>query len=264
MIKIAVNGAVGRMGSRILALASEAPKDFEIAGAFEHEKSGQRGQRLSLGKQSLLVEGINKSSLKGKGVLIDFSGPTGTSAALVHAAKAGWGVVVGTTGLEPAIQKSIQKFSRTIPIVYSANMSVGVNLIAKLVALAAEKLGKDFDIEITEAHHRHKKDAPSGTALLLAEAITRAKGWQLEKVLKMRKPGKSETERSNEEIGMQVIRAGEIVGDHTVLFAGLAETIEITHRAQSRDTFARGALTAATFLSKKKSGLFTMADVLGI
>ncbi len=197
-------------------------------------------------------------------MLIDFSGPTGTPAALAHAAKAGWGVVVGTTGLDASTQKTIRDFSKKIPVVFSANMSVGVNLIAKLVGLAAASLGKDFDIEITEAHHRHKKDAPSGTALLLAEAITRAKGWNLEKTLKMRKPGKSETERSSEEIGMQVIRAGEIVGDHTVLFAGLAETIEITHRAQSRDTFARGALLAAAFLSKKKTGLFNMADVLGI
>ncbi len=249
MVKIAVNGAMGRMGTRILALAKESPKDFQIAGAFEQDKKGQR---------------LSADSLKGRGVLIDFSGPVGTSSALAHAQKAGWGLVVGTTGLEPAMQESIRAASKKIPIVYSANMSVGVNLIAKLVALAAASLGKDFDIEITEAHHRHKKDAPSGTALLLAQAITRAKGWDLKKVLKMREPGKTQNERSSEEIGMQVIRAGEIVGDHTVLFAGLAETIEITHRAQSRDTFARGALVAAAYLSKKKTGLFHMADVLGI
>ncbi len=247
MVKIAINGAAGRMGSRILALAGQAAKDYQVVGTYDQGK-----------------EALSASSLSGRGVLIDFSGPAGTLAALECSAKAGWGLVIGTTGLDEGAQKKILQFSKKIPIVYSANMSVGVNLIAKLVAMASAKLGKDFDIEITEAHHRHKKDAPSGTALLLAQAVAESKGWNLKKVLRMRQAGKTEAERSHEEIGMQVIRAGEIVGDHSVLFAGIAETIEIKHHAQSRDTFARGALVAAKFLSQKKKGLFNMADVLGI
>ncbi len=244
MLKIAVNGAVGRMGTRILALAA-ASSDFEIAGEFELEKNA-----------------LSVNSLKGKGVLIDFSGPSGTPMAIQAALKNGWGLVIGTTGLDSNIESSMAVAARSIPIVFSANMSVGVNLAVELVSDAAKKLGKEFDIEITEAHHRHKKDAPSGTALLLASAIAKAKGWDLKKVLRYRQEGCSKDERSREEIGMQVIRAGEIVGDHTVLFVGPSETIEITHRAQSRDAFARGALAAALFLSKKKNGLYGMSDVL--
>lgn len=244
MVRIAINGAAGRMGQRIAELA-KASGDFEIVGLFD-----EKANRLS------------KNLLTGKGVLIDFSAPGGTVEAIAAAQKAGWGLVVGTTGLDQAAEKALEAAAQTIPIVRSANMSVGVNLILELVAFAAQKLNQDFDIEITEAHHRHKKDAPSGTALMLANAIAKAKGWDLRKVLRYREEGKTEKERSSEEIGMQVIRAGEIVGDHTVLFGGPAETIEITHRAQSRDTFARGSLVAAIFLSKKKNGIYTMADVL--
>ena len=244
MVRIAVNGAAGRMGSRVLELAA-ASEDFQVAGAFDEKKNK-----------------LSKDSLKGKGVLVDFSSPRGTLDALVSAQKAGWGLVVGTTGLDGETVNTLRAASKTIPIVRSSNMSVGVNLMLELTALAAAKLGKDFDIEVTEAHHRHKKDAPSGTALMLAEAIANAKGWDLQKVLRYRQAGKSGAERPAREIGLQVVRGGEIVGDHTVLFAGPAETIEIKHHAQSRDTFARGALAAAEFISKKKTGLFTMADVL--
>jgi 4-hydroxy-tetrahydrodipicolinate reductase len=240
-VRIAVNGSLGRMGERILALA-ETSSEFEVVAAFDQKK----------------ISG----SLSGKGVLIDFSGPAGTLAAIDRAVAVKWGLVIGTTGLEPAAERAIEAASKTIPVVRSGNMSVGVNLMLELVAAASAKLGKDFDIEITEAHHRHKKDAPSGTALMLARAVADAKKWVLSKALRYRKDGKSEHERSHEEIGMQVIRAGEIVGEHTVLFAGPAETIEITHRASSRDTFARGSLEAAKFLSKKQKGLFTMKDVL--
>ncbi|MBI3253075.1 MAG: 4-hydroxy-tetrahydrodipicolinate reductase [Candidatus Omnitrophica bacterium] len=244
MVRIAVNGAAGRMGQRILELA-KASGEFKIAGAFDEKE-----KRLS------------KDSLGGKGVLVDFSAAAGTADSLAAAEKAGWGLVVGTTGLDAKMENALRAAGKNIPVVRSSNMSVGVNLLLELVALAAKRLGREFDIEITEAHHRHKKDAPSGTALMLAEAIARAKGWDLEKALRYRTAGKSAGERPDEEIGMQVIRAGEIVGDHTALFGGPAETIEITHRAQSRDTFARGALAAALFLSKKKNGFYTMADIL--
>ena len=248
MVNIAVNGACGRMGNRILALA-ETSKEFEVAGAFDTDKNSKK----------LSVDVLKK---KGSGVLIDFSSPSGTQAALDTALHAKWGLVVGTTGLDEKMTAALKKASAQIPIVVSSNMSVGVNLVLEALVLLAKKSPKDFDIEITEAHHRHKKDAPSGTALMLAREIARVKGWDLKKTLKYRLEGRSDKERSHEEIGMQVIRAGEIVGDHTVLFSGPAETIEITHRAQSRDTFARGALLAAQFASKKTKGLYTMAEVL--
>ena len=247
MIKIAVNGAAGRMGSRILALAEQSG-GYKISGAFDEGKNLPK----------LSADALKKA---GKGILIDFSSPSGVQASLFAAKKAGWGLVIGTTGLDENIQKALRSASKDIPIVCSSNMSVGVNLVLELLGLVARKLPRDFNIEITEAHHRHKKDAPSGTALMLAAAMAKAKNWDLKKVLKYRTEGKT-GERSQEEIGMQVIRAGEIVGDHTVLFAGPSETIEITHRAQSRDTFARGALLAAAFLSKKSKGLYTMKDVL--
>ena len=250
MIRIAVNGAAGRMGSRILALAAASPDQFEIAGAFEFEKSGKHGQSLDLGSRKILMEGLSAESLKGKGVLIDFSGPTGTPTALVRAEKAGWGLVIGTTGLDQETQESVRAFSSKIPIVLSANMSVGVNLVAEVLELVASRLGREFKISMTEAHHIHKKDAPSGTALMLRNAVAAAKRW--------------EDAKASQEIEIKSIREGEIVGEHTILFSGPAETIEITHRAESRDVFALGALRAAGFLAKKgKPGkLYSMLDVL--
>ena len=242
MTRIAVNGASGRMGERILALAAES-KDFEIVGRFDVNQG--------------------PANLTGKGALIDFSSPAGSHEALQAALKAKWGLVVGTTGLDAKAANALENAAQEIPIVFSSNMSVGINLVAQLAEAASRKLSKDFDIEITEAHHRHKKDAPSGTALLLARVIAAAKGWDLKKALRYRTEGKVESDRGHEEIGMQVIRAGEIVGDHTILFAGPSETIEITHRAQSRDTFARGALLAARFAANAKPGrLYSMTDVL--
>ena len=250
MVKIAVNGAAGRMGNRILALA-ETAKEFETVGAFDGNK---KFSKLSAGALAQ----------KGRGVLIDFSSPIGTKAALEAALEAKWSLVVGTTGLDEKVSALLKKASKEIALVVSSNMSVGVNAMLELTALLARKLPQDFDIEITEAHHRHKKDAPSGTALMLAKAIAQSKHWDLKKALKYRVAGKSDRERSGEEIGMQVVRAGEIVGDHTVLFAGPAETIEIIHRAQSRDTFARGVLLAAQFVSKKVHGFYSMQDVLAV
>lgn len=244
MIRVAVNGAEGRMGARILALAADKPDVFKIAGSFD------------VGSK------VTATALADCDVLIDFSGPEGTRMCVEEALKAKKALVIGSTGLDEALLEKIKAASTQIAVVRSSNMSVGVNLAVKLAEEAAAKLGPDFDIEITEAHHRHKKDAPSGTALMLAEAIARVKKWDLKKVLSFRKDAKASKDRPSEEIGMQVIRAGEIVGDHTVLFAGPSETIEITHRAQSRDAFARGALVAASFVSGKKNGLFTMADVL--
>ena len=252
MVNIAVNGAAGRMGNRILALASESGA-FKVIGKFDHDANSSAG-----------IEKLSDRALLGKekGVLIDFSSPEGTRAATDAALKGSWGLVVGTTGLDDKTQEALSKASQKIPVVVSSNMSVGVNLMLELLRQAAHKLPKEFTIKITEAHHRHKKDAPSGTALTLAKEIAAAKRWEIKELLASWKAGNFNRENSNDKMRMKVIREGEIVGDHTVLFSGPSESLEITHRAQSRDTFARGALVAALFLSKKKKGLFRMADVL--
>jgi len=235
MVKIAVNGASGRMGKRIVALA-KASKEYTVAGEFD-----VNGEKLS-------AEALKKL---GRGVLIDFSSPSGTPDALAQAQKAGWGLVVGTTGLDVAVEKSLRAASKKIPVVRSSNMGIGINLILPLLDLLCRKIPGGFDIQMTEAHHIHKKDAPSGTALMLADAIAKAKKWDA-----------SRTKKEKERI--KSIREGEIVGDHSVLFSGGAETIEIRHHAQSRDVFANGSLLAAKFLAKKKTGFYTMKEVLGI
>ena len=255
-VKIAVNGALGRMGSRIIALASESGQ-FEIAGKFDNKKDGASG-----------VDALSSSALTGKGVIIDFSSPEGTLLALNTALKAGWGLVVGTTGLDEKGKEALLKASRDIPVLVSSNMSVGVNVTLNLLEEAAKKLPKEFVIEITEAHHRHKKDAPSGTALMLANQIADTKKWNIKDLLKLWKEGKFDERGSANKIGMKVIREGEIVGEHTVLFKSPEESIQITHSAKSRDIFVQGALLAAKFLSQKvnnhQNGLYTMQDALKI
>lgn len=240
MLRIAVNGALGRMGSRICALAGEQPKNFKVLQTFD----------LSGGSERLLpyANGENKLSAD---VLIDFSGPEGArwSAAAAHFSKKG--LVIGSTGLDGQFAKKIKQIAKKIPVVLSSNMSVGVNVMLELVEAAARKLPEDFALQMTEVHHCHKKDAPSGTALMLLGAIAEGRKWSAKRAL-------------DQKSLIHSIREGEIIGDHTVLFSGPAETIEITHRAQSRDTFARGALIAAQFVSKKKKGLYTMKDVLAL
>jgi len=259
------------MGQRILTLAHQSSGEFAIGGAYEvqgHPALGQdAGTALGLGKTlGVKVTNLLQTDLSNVDAIIDFSGSDGTQYSVNAAVHHKKPLVIGSTGLDLELAKKIHAAAEKTPIVLSSNMSIGVNVLLEIVALAAVKLGKDFDIEITEAHHRHKKDAPSGTALMLADSIARAKKWDLKKVMKFREAGKVDEERSHEEIGMQVIRAGEIVGDHTALFGGPAETIEITHRAHSRDAFARGALTAAAFLARqgKPGRVYTMRDVLGL
>jgi 4-hydroxy-tetrahydrodipicolinate reductase len=233
MVKIAVNGAAGRMGSRILALA-KASQDLEVAGSFD------AGGPVKLSAEALKG--------KGKGVLIDFSSPQGALAAAEAASQAGWALVVGTTGLEEIQSDALKKAARSIPVVVSSNMSIGVNVVLALLEMVSKKLPKDFTVEMSEAHHIHKKDAPSGTALMLARQIAASRPLDFAALSK----------------SIRVIREGEIVGDHSVTFAGSEETIEIKHHAVSRDIFAQGALTAARFVSKKTAGLYSMRDVLGL
>ena len=231
MVKIAVNGAAGRMGSRILALAEESG-DFEIAGRFD-----------------VTTEKVSADTLKkkGKGVLIDFSNSAGAHEAAVCAVAAGWALVVGTTALDEAAQKALEDASKRICVVVSSNMSVGVNVMLALLELASRKLPKEFLVEMTEAHHVHKKDSPSGTASTLAAQIAKFRALDLEALLK----------------SIKVIREGEIVGDHSVVFAGPEETLEIRHHAKSRDIFAQGALVAARFAASANPGkIHSMADVL--
>ena len=266
MIKLAVNGALGRMGSRILNLAYKSAEDFKITAAFEPEGSEMLGHDLgpALGLGKLLQIKISKLSpdcLKGCDVLIDFSSPEGTRTALAAALAVGAGIVVGTTGLDKKLEENIRSASKKIPIVFSPNMSIGANCLFELSRLSAAKLKEGYDIEIIERHHRFKKDAPSGTARRIAEVIAKEKGWDLARVAKYGREGMM-GDRPKNEIGIHVVRAGDIVGEHTVIFSGPGETIEITHRAQSRDAFARGALVAAFFAARQKRGLYSMLDAL--
>ena len=199
----------------------------------------------------------------GAEVLIDFTTPDATLAHLEVMAARRKAMVIGTTGFSPDQLAELRTRARPIPCVFSPNMSVGVNVMLKVLADMARTLGEEYDIEILEAHHRLKKDAPSGTALKMAQVLAKAMGRDLDAVAAYGRKGMI-GKRKRGEIGIQVIRAGDIVGDHTVLFGGMGERIELTHRAQSRDTFARGALRAARWVVKQPAGLYDMQDVLGL
>ncbi len=266
MAKIAVNGALGRMGSRILSLAYQSG-EHEIVAAFEHAKHPSLGKdlgsALGLGDNlKVRVTELTEQKLAPAQVLIDFSSPEGVSRSLDECLDTHTALVIGTTGVSDVIVKKIKDSSKKIAIVYSPNMSIGANFLFRIAAEAAKRLTQGYDIEIIEAHHRLKKDAPSGTAKKIAEVIAAEKGWDLSKTAKYGRQGMT-GERPAKEIGIHVVRAGDIVGEHTVIFGGPGETIELKHKALSRDAFARGALVAAAFLAKKKNGLFTMADVIG-
>lgn len=239
MIKIGINGAAGKMGKRIAELANEKPDHFKIVHTFDLERS-----------ESLLPYTKGEKRLDCD-VLIDFSGPDGANGSATAAHLSKKAVVIGSTGLDEESVKKIKAISAGVPVVLSSNMGVGVNVMLALVAEAAKKLSDDFVVNMTEAHHIHKKDAPSGTALMLLDAVAKAKGWDAERTKKEKSRIKS-------------IREGEIVGDHSVLFQSPAETIEIKHHAESRDVFAKGALLAAQFLSKKTKGFYTMKEVLAL
>jgi 4-hydroxy-tetrahydrodipicolinate reductase len=265
MIRLAVNGALGRMGSRILNLAL-ASRDFKVVGSFEGDQCRFLGQDLgtTLGlaeKLKIKISSVSAEALKACDVLIDFSSPSGTRQSLRAALEAKTRLVIGTTGVDTATESEIREASKKIAVLYSPNMSLGANLLFEVARLAAATLRTDYDVEIIEAHHRLKKDAPSGTAKKLAGVIAEVKGWKLDEAAKYGRKGLT-GERPAREIGIHVIRAGEIVGEHTALFSGPGETLEFTHKAQSRDAFARGALAAARFLSKKKPGFYAMGDVL--
>jgi 4-hydroxy-tetrahydrodipicolinate reductase len=271
MIRLGVAGAMGRMGSSILRLAAQNKKVFEPTLALESSGNAGVGRNVSeanalltgLGLGQMIVKSAPHADWTQLDVLIDFTAPAAT---LEHArlcSKHGIGLVIGTTGFTRQEKAKVQAAAKNIPIVMASNMSVGANLLFALAAQAARVLSSEYDIEIVEAHHRHKKDAPSGTAVSLAESIADAKGWKLESCAVYGRQGMT-GERPKNQIGIHAVRAGEIIGEHTAYFSGPGETVELKHHAASRDAFAQGALVAAQFVSKKKKGLFNMQDVLGM
>ncbi len=266
MVKIAVAGAAGRMGSRITSL-SEEYEGLQLAGAFErkgHKDIGKDiGTVTGIGNTGVTLVDNPESVIDAVDLIISF---TTVEASLEHlrlASSKGKAIVIGTTGFSKDHLKEIAGLTKKIPCVMASNMSMGVNLLLKVLQDIARVLGEGYDIEIIEAHHRMKKDAPSGTALKMAQVIAEALNRNLDDVAVYARKGII-GERTAKEIGIQTIRAGDIVGEHTVIFGGLGERIEIAHKVSSRDTFARGALRAALWVYGKPAGLYDMQDVLGL
>ena len=265
MIRVAVAGASGRMG-RMLIEAVLAADDLQLSGALDVAQAPAIGQDASafLGQTSgVPISADLRSGLAGAQVLIDFTRPEGTLAHLAVCRELGVNMVIGTTGFSEAQKAQVAEHAQHIAVLLAPNMSVGINVMLKLLDVAARALSEGYDIEIIEAHHRHKVDAPSGTALQMGEIIAAALGRDLKDSAVYGREGVT-GERDPSTIGFATVRGGDIVGDHTVLFAGTGERIEITHKASSRAAFAQGALRAARFLAGRRHGLYSMNDVLGI
>ena len=264
-LRIAIAGASGRMGRMLIEAVQQAP-DCELAGAFDRPDSANLGQDAAAflgGASGVAVTSDLRAGLQRAQVLIDFTRPEGTLAHLALCRELGIKAVIGTTGFTEAQKADIAAASRDIAIVMSPNMSVGVNVVLKLLQTAASVLDKGYDIEIIEAHHRHKVDAPSGTALAMGETIAAALGRDLKACAVYGREGVT-GERDPSTIGFATVRGGDIVGDHTALFAGIGERIEITHKSSSRAVYAQGSLRAARFLADKPNGLYGMAEVLDL
>ncbi len=266
MIRTILCGAAGKMGRRIANLLME-DNELDLIGAVEAKGSAHIGQDVgiicSMQPNGVTIVDDLKKVINDGEVVIDFSTPAATLNHVRIAADNKKPIVIGTTGFKPEQIKEIEKLSVIVPVVLAPNMSLGVNILFKLVGEVASILKDDYDIEIVEMHHRHKVDAPSGTALKLAEIIADAIGENLDDVAVYGRKGLMGA-RKQKEIGIMSLRGGDVVGDHTVIFAGLGERIEITHKASSRDTFARGALKAAKWVVDKLPGLYSMQDVLGL
>ena len=265
MTKIAIAGAGGRMGRTLIEACSQT-ENANLSAATERPEStlvgSDAGELAGIGKQNVCISSVLDESTEFD-VLIDFTHPTITSKHIDYCVTQGRKLVIGTTGCGEALEAKIKKASESIAIVYAPNMSVGVNLTLKLLQMAAKVLGDDVDIEVIEAHHRHKVDAPSGTALKMGQVIAETLGRDLKDCAVYGREGQTGV-RDPKTIGFETIRAGDIVGEHTVMFAGIGERIEITHKASSRMTFAKGAMRAAMWLSNKQKGLFDMSDVLDL
>jgi len=262
MKKLAITGACGRMGSRLIALARQ-DAEFQLVAAIE------RADSTSLDRDAGEVAGIGSIGLPitfdlkpTPNVLIDFTTPSAMRHWLKTCRDRGIAMLIGTTGLKPADQAALDQAAAKIPILQASNMSLGVNVLFKIAAEVARTLGDGYDIEIVEGHHRFKKDAPSGTAMSLADAILKATG-KTKKSLVFDRHG-DDTTRKPGEIGLHALRIGDEVGRHTVYFAALGERVELTHVATNRDTFVHGALRAAKWLAAQKPGRYSIADMLGL
>jgi len=264
MVKVIIAGVAGRVGSRILTLALET-EDVAVVGALEQDGHPLVGTRVGMnsgaGKPGVIVESDLQRCINNGDVIIDFTSHTASMEHLKTAAAHHKGIVIGSTGFSEGEQEQIKDFARNAKCVLSPNMSVGVNLMFDIIASVARVLGNDYDMEIVETHHRLKKDAPSGTAMKMARILADSVGRDLNKTAVYHRQGMI-GERTHEEIGIQTVRAGDIVGEHTVMFAGVGERLEITHRAHNRDNFARGAIIAAKWLVHQPFGLYDMGDVL--
>jgi len=263
---IIVCGVGGRMGGAVVRAVKDSP-GVELVGAIDKPGSARigrdAGEISAAGHLGIAVSDEIEPVLKRSTVIVDFTNPEASLSYLRAAAKTRTPIIIATTGFNATQQAEIKRLSRRTPTLLSANTSLGVNVLVSLLGKAAKMLGDDYDVEIIETHHRYKKDAPSGTALALGRSVADALNRDLDKVGVNGRKG-IVGERSKKEIALLSVRAGDIVGEHTVIFGGIGERLEFTHRAHSRDTFARGALRAAEWLAKKKRGLYGMQDVLGL
>ncbi|CAN7698050.1 4-hydroxy-tetrahydrodipicolinate reductase [Pseudomonas umsongensis] len=266
MRRIAVMGAAGRMGKTLIEAVQQAPGAGLTAAVDRPDSTlvgADAGELAAIGRIGVPLSGDLDRVVDEFDVLIDFTHPTVTLKNLAFCRKHNKAMIIGTTGFSVEEKQLLAEAGKDIPIVFAANFSVGVNLCLKLLDTAARVLGDDVDIEITEAHHRHKVDAPSGTAVRMGEVIADALGRDLKKVAVYGREGQTGA-RERETIGFATVRAGDIVGDHTVLFAADGERVEITHKASSRMTFANGAVRAALWLDGREAGLYDMQDVLDL
>jgi 4-hydroxy-tetrahydrodipicolinate reductase len=265
--RIGVTGAAGRMGRTLIEAIALAGESMTVAAAIERPESSllgaDAGELAGQGKNGVPVVGSLAEVIDDIDVLIDFTVPAATVANVALCAERGVSIVIGTTGFTPDQQAEIDKAAAKSPVCKASNFSTGVNLCFKLLDMAARVLGDDVDIEVYEAHHRHKIDAPSGTALSMGQVVADALGRDLQKVAVYGREGQTGA-RERDTIGFATVRAGDIVGDHTVTFAAEGERVEITHKASSRMSFARGAVRAAAWVAEQKPGLYDMQDVLGL
>ncbi len=264
--RIAINGAAGRMG-RCLIQAVEQTEGLELSAAVDRAESSligaDAGELAGVGKLNIAITSDVEAATANSDVIIDFTLPEVTMALLPYCTANNCRLVIGTTGFSAEQKSDIEQAAQSVSMLLAPNMSVGVNLTLKLLDIAARVLGDDVDIEIMESHHRHKVDAPSGTALRMGEVVADALGRDLKECAVYGREGRT-GERDRKTIGFATVRAGDIVGDHTVMFAGEGERVEITHKASSRMTFALGAMRASSWLMARPSGLFDMQDVLDL
>ena len=265
MIKAIISGAAGRMGRSLIG-AVQTSDEFSLVGALESENSEllglDAGELAGVGKAGVLLSITDESLVEQADVMIDFSSPLASVFNAETCAELGTALVIGTTGMDVEQEKTLKKGSNRIPIFVSPNMSLGMSMLYRLVENAVSTLGKNFDVEILEAHHSGKKDAPSGTALRLGEVIANARGVDLREKAVFDRSGDIKT-RVPDSIGFSSVRGGDIAGDHTVILAGDGERLELTHRAHDRSNFVHGALLAASFVCANPPGLYGMSDLLG-